>query len=167
MIQHLAERLRRIYIKLAHKTTLPDAPQTPRAAEVYPANPFKHRARFAGCALRRQGYIAHVPVNDLADVCPVRLAPQRHRSMIDMWERGAVWPVPVVKVVITNDRFVITKFANADIAIFLSGRQHTLPVQVLEVEDVPATAAKQELLNAGLYNAKGERVRVLVSRITL
>mgnify|MGYP001323679931 CR=1 FL=1 len=164
MIEQVSQLLRRLYER---KPVLPkgDTHKLPEAARVQ--NQMSNRATFASCAVRRRGYLVHVLASEMAELAENKLSYEREQMMLNAWFKGVVWPVPIVRGKFENDGFIVHDGRDLDIAVFLNGRQRMLVVQVLEVEDTPATQAKLHALRGGLTKRKGGKCSILFARITL
>lgn len=164
MIGQVTQLLKRLYER---RPKLPegDTHKVPEAARVQ--NQMSNRAAFASCAVRRRGYMVNVIAEELAPFAKNQISYEREQMMLNAWFKGVVWPVPMVRGEFEDDTFVVHEGTDLDIAVFLSGRQRMLALQVLEVEDTPATQAKLHALRGGLTNKRGDKCSILFARITL
>jgi len=168
MIRNVDEWCQRAYEKTKY-STLPYRTQRyqdmPESARVF--NVLSNRARFASCVKRRTGYLARVVSSDFAALRQAtELTKEREDAMLDAWLRGVMWPPISVKAGIEDDRWVIKQARNADIALFLAGRQRLLLVQVFDTDKVKANYEELATLKAGLFDVEGGRCPVVSARIT-
>lgn len=164
MIGQVTQLLKRLYER---RPKLPEGEmhKVPEAARVQ--NQLSNRASFASCAVRRQGYMVHVIAEEFAPFAKNQISYEREQMMLNAWFKGVVWPVPMVRGKFEDNAFVVQEGTDLDIAVFLKGRQRMLALQVLEVEDTPATQAKLHALRGGLTNKRGDKCSILFARITL
>ena len=132
-----------------------------------PTNRLSRRASFASCVHRRIGYIAHVEAAELAALkLPEHQSPERVAWMEDAWHRGVTWMPLLIEAAVEDERWVIKRIKDYDVAHFLAGRQKMVVVQVFEKDRASGTNEKLALLKAGLFTKEGKRCPVIFARVT-
>lgn len=72
----------------------------------------------------------------------------------------------LIEAAIEDERWVIKRIKDYDVAHFLAGRQKMVVVQVFEKDLASGTNEKLALLKAGLFTNEGKRCPVVFARVT-
>ena len=161
-LQRQYEKVRARGPKSAPNARYQDVPQAARIT-----NPLSNRAAFASCVYRRRGYIAQVAVSEFVALLPDGdVTFEREQELMNAWLRGVIWPPLLCLAEVEDGRWVLRSCRDAEIALFLDGRQHLLNIQILESGDPPANKEKLALLQAGLFTRSGKRCPVVFARAT-
>ena len=168
-LQRQYEKVRARGPKSAPDARYQDVPQAARIT-----NPLSNRAAFASCVYRRRGYIAQVAVSEFVALLPAwqQAVPdgdvmfEREQELMNAWVRGVIWPPLLCLAAVENGRWVLRSCRDAEIALFLDGRQQLLNIQFLVSNDPPADKGKLALLQAGLFTPSGKRCPVVFARAT-
>ena len=169
-MRHFTEWLRQAYDRVVKQR--PKERDDRGYAAVPPASRVSNRlsgqAMFAPCARRRVGYMAHVEAAKFAELKPDEVISLGRKAwMEDAWHRGVTWMPLLVEAEVMEDRWVINRIKDFDVAHFLAHRQKLLVVQVFEKDHSSGTEAKLHLLKEkGLFLRSGEHCPIVFARVT-